>query len=486
MRWPVRWRLASVSASLTLVILVFFAVVVGRLVSDRLQDDFRDELLSNASELAGSTGVVRTFSGAELQVNRGIDKRVMTGSVAVVDASGVPLRDHNGTPISTMPPGLDPGPPSSELKRVGDYEVVARPVPTNVAAEPAFVEYAQSRQSLEATIDRLWLFLGLGVAGGTILAMLAGLAVAGRAMRPIAALTASARQIATTRDPSRRLPMPSADDEVAELARTLDQMLRELDASRTETEQMAQAQREFVADASHELRTPLTSILANLELLQARVAEGKLDGEEAEIVDGALSSSRRMRRLVSDLLLLARADTGRVGARRACDLGEIAAAALAEVQPMSAEHRFEFQAASPVPIDGSPDELHRLVVNLLENAIRHTPAGASVNVSVRRDDGRAVLEIADDGPGLPPGLGDQVFSRFVRGAGPADLATDAGTGLGLAIVKAVAESHGGSVEADEAPHGGARLTVRLPLSDSQLELASEPAAQIEPAPGSVS
>ena len=115
--------------------------------------------------------------------------------------------------------------------------------------------------------------------------------------------------------------MPETEDEVAELAQTLDKMLRELDAARGETEQMIQAQRDFVADASHELRTPLTSILANLELLEASFAARDADPDEEEIVAGALGSSRRMRRLVADLLLLARADAGRAGPRRPCDLG---------------------------------------------------------------------------------------------------------------------------------------------------------------------
>ena len=152
-------------------------------------------------------------------------------------------------------------------------------------------------------------FLILGVLGGTVLALLAGLATAQRAMRPIAELTEAAREIERTRDPSRRLPHPEADDEVAELARTLEGMLAALDAARADTEAMLDRQREFVADASHELRTPLTSVLANLELL----AE-ELEGEQAETAQAALRSTRRMRRLVGDLLLLARADAKRVPA----------------------------------------------------------------------------------------------------------------------------------------------------------------------------
>jgi len=147
-------------------------------------------------------------------------------------------------------------------------------------------------------------------------------------MRPVSVLTAKAREIASTRDPSLRIPEPETDDEVGELARTLEQMLRELDAARSETEQMMQVQREFVADASHELRTPLTSILANLELLEDRLEPTGRRADEGEMIESALRSSRRMSRLVSDLLLLARADAGRTGARRECDLTAVAAAGL--------------------------------------------------------------------------------------------------------------------------------------------------------------
>ena len=274
--------------------------------------------------------------------------------------------------------------------------------------------------------------------GGAILALLAGLAVAGRAMQPISSLTAAAREIAATRDPSRRLPATETEDEVAELARTLDQMLRELDAARSETQQMIQSQRDFVADASHELRTPLTSILANLELLEASLAERGADPEEEEIVAGALGSSRRMRRLVSDLLLLARADAGRAGPRRDCDLVEIATTALAEVRPVAGDHELVLEADGRVPVEGNPDDLHRLAANLLENGVRHTPPGSRVVISVRREGESAVLEVSDDGHGIPPEIGDQIFARFVRGDGPGDLSADSGTGLGLAIVKAVA------------------------------------------------
>ena len=182
------------------------------------------------------------------------------------------------------------------------------------------------------------------------------------------------------------------------------------------------------------------------------------------MVGSALRSSKRMSRLVSDLLLLARADAGRTGVRHEFDLAEVASAALAEVRPVADGHRLTISEAGPVPVQANEDELHRLAVNLLDNGLRHTPDGSEIKVAVERRNGDAVLEVSDDGPGIPAGMESQIFSRFVRGSGPADVAGDSGTGLGLAIVKAVATSHGGDVEAGASPTGGARFTVTLPTA----------------------
>jgi signal transduction histidine kinase len=258
------------------------------------------------------------------------------------------------------------------------------------------------------------------------------------------------------------MPEPAVEDEVGELALTLDQMLRSLDAARSEREGAMQRQREFVADASHELRTPLTSVLANLELLQESL-HNQNQMEDREIVDSALRSSRRMSRLVGDLLLLARADAGRLDKHRYCDLAEIAGDAAAEAAPLMGDRTLTVDNDRPLPIDGSPDELHRMVLNLLENASRHTPSGSEIDLTLRQDNGYAIVEVADNGPGIPVGMRTQVFDRFVRGEGPADTARGAGTGLGLAIVSAVAESHGGNVEAAESDLGGALFRARIPV-----------------------
>jgi two-component system, OmpR family, sensor kinase len=445
-----------VLAGTTCIILAGFALVVGRLASNRLHSDFETDLKSSATKIAARV------PGPDLNFDSRLPRALTEAAGArtcIVLANGYPIGDSEPHCFGRVHRGFTD---------YGGYEVVSVRAPANIslpngASVPVFVQYARSTDSVDATIGRLWLFLIAGAISGTILAALAGYFLAGRTLRPISTLTAAARRIGATRDPSFRIPEPEAEDEVAELARTLDKMLRELDAARAETNQMVQAQRDFVADASHELRTPLTSILANLELLQARLESDQYDRESEEVLENALASSRRMRRLVSDLLLLARADAGRIAPRRECDLAEIAAAAMAEVGAMVDGHKLRYAADGAVPVEGNADELHRMVANLLENGLRHTPAGTEISLSVRRENGDAILEVTDDGPGLPEELGDQLFARFVRGSGPADTSADGGAGLGLAIVKAVATAHGGDVKAGRSPAGGARFVVELPL-----------------------
>jgi signal transduction histidine kinase len=151
------------------------------------------------------------------------------------------------------------------------------------------------------------------------------------------------------------------------------------------------------------------------------------------------------------------------------DLAEIAAAAIHEIEPVAAGHELSQSGDESVPVTGNPDELHRLVVNLIDNSLIHTPPGTPVRVRVGREGDDAVLVVEDDGPGIPEELREQVFGRFVRGSGPADRAASGGTGLGLAIVRSVAGAHGGSVEAGPAASGGARFVVRMPLGERAAE-----------------
>jgi len=450
----VRWRLAAVSAGLTLVILLAFGAVIGQIATSRIRDDFNRQVSTAAQELAAESRIFSTpfrtyFRGPKLDDfvrPDGASARVFAGESLVRESTGA---EDLGTPVAG-------------ITTYGQMRVATARITGDTGNVTGFVQYGRSVAHVDSTIDRLWLFIAAGIVGGTLLASLAGMAIASRAMRPIAALTTTAGAIAATGDPSRHMPDPRVDDEVGELARTLEQMLRSLDAARAEREAAMQKQREFVADASHELRTPLTSVLANLELLQASLEQPRQEDERA-MVDSALRSSKRMSRLVADLLLLARADAGRAGKHGPCDLAEIAGNAAAEIAPLMRDRELEIDNQRALPVSGNTDELHRMVLNLLDNATRHTPPGAHIELDVRRVGEEAVVKVADDGPGIPPRLREQIFDRFVRGEGPADTAVGPGSGLGLSIVKAVAVSHGGSVEVGESAGGGAQFRIRIPL-----------------------
>jgi two-component system, OmpR family, sensor kinase len=462
--WPVRWRLAAVSAGLTLVILLVFGAVVGQVATSRIRDDFNSQVSGATQTLAAESRIISTplatgFRGPKLD------------DFVHPDDASARVFTTNGNVLEESSNASALGPPELGLSTHGEMRVATVRIAGETGATTGYVQYGRSIAHVESTVDRLWLFIAAGILGGTLLASLAGVAIASRAMRPIAALTSTAREIAATGDPSRRMPEPKVDDEVGELARTLEQMLRSLDAARTEREAAMKKQREFVADASHELRTPLTSVLANLELLEASLKEPDHEDDRA-MVDSALRSSRRMSRLVADLLLLARTDAGRVSQRRRCDLADVAGNAAAEVAPVLGERELQIDNGQPLAVEGNPDELHRMILNLLDNAVRYTPTGSHVELRLRRAGGDAVVEVADDGPGIPAHLRRQVFDRFVRGEGPADTAVGAGSGLGLAIVRAVAASHGGSVEAAESDGGGALFRIRLPLANPEQALSA--------------
>src|SRR3954447_7806401 len=465
-RLPIRWRLALTSAGLTFAILLLFALIIGVFTARQVRSSFDDDLRLTAidlSERVHSSSAMNTL-GLDIQGDRVVGRAVAgDAAVRLVSTQGLPLLGWQRSPNLR--------PPRDGVTEANGYRVVSRAL-RNPLGTIAYLQYGKPVAHLEHTMARIKLFLIFGVMGGSVLALLAGLALARRAIAPIAQLTETAKTIARTRDPSVEIPKPTADDEVADLARTLEEMLMALGQARTETEGALDRQRRFVADASHELRTPLTSILANLELLAA-----DLEGEDAEIAGSALRSSRRMRRLVADLLLLARADAGRVARREPVNAGAVVREAAGEAAPLADGHGLtvDVQPGASLVLEAPGDELHRLVLNLIQNALVHTPPGTAVDVHARREGGDVIIEVSDEGPGVPEEMREQIFDRFVRGDG--DRArSGSGSGLGLAIVRAVAESLGGSVALDSGESGGARFTVRIPAADPAAREAAAPAA----------
>jgi signal transduction histidine kinase len=321
--------------------------------------------------------------------------------------------------------------------RLGDrpLRLFAAPLPDDGGpAAGGAVLVAASTEDIEGTLHRLG---GLLLVSGALAAAVGAASAAlltRRGLRPVGRLSAAAAEIGRTGDATRRLPDERGEDEVAELARTLNGMLAALDAAH-------ERERRFVADASHELRTPLTSLAGNVDFVARH-------GLNPEVLADLQLDTARLQRLVDDLLALEREAAG-PPPREAVRLDRLVAAAVAE-RPAVRVGRCD-----PATVTGEAGALRRALDNLLENGEVH--GRGEVTVTLEREDGVAVLAVSDEGPGLSAAAVEHAFERFWRA--PEALGRP-GSGLGLAIVRATTERHGGSVALDGA-------TVRMTLPAAQ-------------------
>ena len=315
-----------------------------------------------------------------------------------------------------------------------------------VFGTPAAIVVARNIDYIDHDLERLRFILILVSLGA--LAAAAGLAaLASRAtLAPVLRLTAAAERIARTRDPSERVD-EAGGGEIARLGGAFNTMLGALEES-------LETQRRFVADASHELRTPLTSMQTNIEVL--RQSE-RLDPEQRARLFGDLErEAHEMRDLITGLLELARGDANLE--RRPVELDELVESALERARARFPEVRWE-QELEPTRVEAVPERVERAVWNLLENAGKWNLNGKPVEVRLENGE----LTVRDHGPGIAPEDREHIFDRFYRAASARSLP---GSGLGLAIVRDVAEAHGGTVTAEEAPDGGALLRLTFPQTKS--------------------
>ena len=437
-----------------------------------------DELGSPPPSLRAPAGAAGARSRPPHLALDALANRVSPETYVEVLAGGrVVFRDPSGSPgdpdpapvvpahlrVQHLPPphvfGRDHGPyepvgPSVDLAAAGSGGVQYRA--QAVAVPGGVLLTADSLDPTDKTLSSL-AHVEAAVSAGVIVALL-GLAlwIVRIGLRPLDEMTEAAGAIGRG-DLTRRI-RGAETGEVGRLGTALNAMLSQIEAAFAERTSSESRLRRFVADASHELRTPLTSIRGYAELLR----KGALDGEEAraraaERIEG---EAARMSLLVDDLLLLARLDQGRPLERQPIDLCRVVADAVEAWRLRAAEdHPSTVELDGPVMVDGDPMRLRQIVDNLLRNAATHTPPGTPVRVTVARRGTTAVLEVADEGPGLEPDQALHVFDRFYR-ASPAR--TGEGAGLGLAIVAALAAAHGGSARVRSTPGRGALFTVELP------------------------
>ncbi|MEO3793125.1 HAMP domain-containing sensor histidine kinase [Nonomuraea sp. B10E15] len=330
-----------------------------------------------------------------------------------------------------------------EWAEPGQYAIAGVKVSTE--AGPAMVWSRVSLASAEEALNTLYGALLPGMPA--VLAVVAGMTwfSVGRALAPVAAIRAKVSDI-TARDLHQRVPVPDSKDEIAALATTVNATLDRLETA-------VGTHKRFVADAAHELRSPIATLRARLEL-----------AERSELTQEALADVERLQSLAADLLMLAKLDAGEPPRTTELDLGQVAAEESLRVRRRP-DVRVELDVEPDVVMKGSRAHLDRLVTNLVDNAVRH--AASTVRVGVRAEGDQAVLEVADDGPGIPPEHREAVFDRFTR-LDEARARDAGGAGLGLSIARDIAALHGGTLVYEDAG-----FIARFPLTPAQAANAGQ-------------
>ena len=455
MKWlSIRSRLALWYGAVMLVVLSVLAIAVS-LVHQRLVLEGIDEHLDGH--------IVAVASGLANELDEGLDLQASAADVLnelELQGTGVAVLGPNRAILATSVSGAPTLPAATIGSADGPMSTSAGGAPVRLVASDRahntyqfrvvawtlLAPFETERVALQNTIRSIIPIAFLVAATG-------GWVLGWRALRPLSAMAAEADRI-DHRRLDHRLPVPNPDDELGRLGIAFNALLDRLSST-------VQAQRRFMADASHELRTPV-SIARTTAQVTLR-GSSRTEGEYRESLDVIAAQTQRLTKMVDDMFMLALAD---IEARplfvQDIYLDEVlkdcvrAARVLAGVRDIS----ITVDAAPYIQARGDEGLLRQLVMNLLENAVRHTPDGGTVRVIARTTDSLMELVVEDSGPGVPVADRDRIFERFVRLAPPG---SEGGAGLGLPLARWIAEQHGGTLTVDPRPGTGGRFVVHLPL-----------------------
>jgi two-component system, OmpR family, sensor kinase len=467
-----RLRLALFGAALVAATLLAFGWLVYTLVTNS-QGTTQDDALKQraidavgliagapAGELNGSA--LPSLSGAEdLQHRTDVFVEVLTSSGAVISSTG-----RVGEAVPAVPASL--------LTAAGEHRNALASVDLPGAPQLRLFATAWTRPDLglggyvvagqPTSVQRtnrqgILGFLIVSSIPTLLAALVAGWLITGRALRPLKAVADTADSIARTRDLKRRLPPGSRRDEIGLLSASFNRMLEQVEAANQQLAVALEAQRRFVADASHELRTPLTTIRGNAGLLA--YGPDVTDDVRAAAARDIAAESERMSRLVDHLLTLAQADAGQHLVLGPVALRPLIESVCRQAQTMHPERAFRSVGLTDASVQADEDAMTQLLWILVDNAVKFTRPGGYVELGLRQQDSAAVLTVADDGTGVPPGDLDRIFERFYQAS---DARTNKGAGLGLSIARWIVEEHHGTVTARNNDGPGATFTVSLPLA----------------------
>jgi heavy metal sensor kinase len=373
----------------------------------------------------------------------------------VVYASGSP---HNARFDPHLVPAEAPGAHGADSRKVrlaGGPLLIAALSAKGADGTAYRVEVGASGTAADATLTQVLIMLAVGLPVAVGVAVAGGFLLVRRALEPVERITAKAEAI-TQHNLSERLPVVKSGDEIERLSVSLNHMISRL-------EDAIRGSKQFVADASHELRTPLTVMRGELE---GMAQDAQLGRDTREALGSVLEEVDRLAEIVEGLFALSRLDAGEAPAERVrFDLAELAATTADQMSLLAEDKQVSVacESAAGVTVEGDRARLKQVVVNLLDNAIKYTPRGGRVSLSVRRDGAFAVLDVADTGIGIPTEALAHVFKRFYRVDGSRSR-EGGGAGLGLSIVKSICLAHGAEVEVTSVPGEGSRFRIRQPLA----------------------
>jgi heavy metal sensor kinase len=463
-RLPIRWRLTLWYAALLTVALALFGGALYLMLRQQLYSSFDEQLLNQAALTLTS---VRFIDGQPVLAPAA--GRLPEGEyfLRLLDATGKPIF-ATGAPLNGMPlrqeiiaAGLA-GETRYSSARDEDGEtlrIISVPVRESArdgGSVAGILQLGLDRNEIEEPLTLFLSALALATPLVLVVSAAAGYLLAGRALAPVTTITDLAARIGAG-DLQTRLDLDLPDDELGRLARTFDAMLARIDDA-------FERQRRFTGDAAHELRTPLSLLQTRFDLALAR---RRTNDEYREAIQEAQTDLTRLTGLVNTLLTLARADSGQFSLDRSSfDLASTVAAVCDQYMPLAGAAGVTLRCdLHPTPLVADEDLLLQVLVNLLDNALAHTPAGGTIGVSCRCEAGTARLHIADSGEGIAPQHLARVFERFYR-VDTGRARSRGGTGLGLAICQTIVQAHGGAIEVTSTPDTGTHVEVTLPAACS--------------------
>ena len=473
------FRLVTWYAGVLTLVFILLGALTIILLRDYLESNVLDTQARRARQIADTLVAAASRTG-DVAMAREVEElyapeanerfiRITRGDGHVVYASGPP---HDGSfdPASvpalalTHPALTPPGQtrpdasPRKESSLKGSVLIAAQ---TYVGADNSryVVEVGISTARTEETVRQVLLMLAIGLPIAVCVAVAGGFVLVRRALKPVDNLSQKAAAI-TQHSLSERLPVVRTGDELERLSVSLNLMISRL-------EDAISSSKQFVADASHELRTPLAVLRGELENL---AQDAQLKPQTRETLGSSLEEVDRLAEIVEGLLALSRLDTGEARAEWVrFDLAALVATTADQMSLLAEDKHITVvcDSSERVMIEGDQARLKQVVVNLLDNAIKYTPNGGRIKLKITQEEGNAVLDVADDGIGIPPEALPHVFKRFFRVDGSRSR-DQGGAGLGLSIVKSICDAHGARVEVSSTPGQGSRFRIRQPLAAEPL------------------